>query len=163
MLLLRDLLLSSSEIHIFDSFEKFVRDSDSSDNSYPISGKLLVFTWAMVIFITASLFVLGNAYLYPDTSIILTLSITIVITCSVVFRNDIQGAWILSFITWLILDIVLNALSVITTHILLPSSISSSIVAAKNKLKVSHYSNTLYNHQQYHHHHQQYHHHHHHR
>jgi len=36
---------------------------------------------------------------------------------------------------WLVFDIVLTTLSVITTQILLPSSISSSIIKAKNTLK----------------------------
>ena len=36
---------------------------------------------------------------------------------------------------WLVLDIVITTLSVITTQILLPSSISSSIIKAKNTLK----------------------------
>jgi hypothetical protein len=54
-----------------------------------------------------------------------------------VFRTDIQGAWLLSFMMWLVLDAMLNTLTVITTHVLLPSSITSSILNAKNKLKVS--------------------------
>ena len=36
---------------------------------------------------------------------------------------------------WLVFDIVITTLSVITTQILLPISISSSIIKAKNTLK----------------------------
>ena len=69
MLLLRDLLLSSSEINIFDSFEKFVRDSNGTDNSYPVSKKILGIVWASVSISAGFLLVLGNAYLNTDTII----------------------------------------------------------------------------------------------
>ena len=61
VLLLRDLLLSSSEINIFDSFEKFVRDSNGTDNSYPVSKKILGIVWASVSISAGFLLVLGNA------------------------------------------------------------------------------------------------------
>jgi len=61
----------------------------------------------------------------------------IVLAFSLIFRNDIQGAWLLSFLLWLILDAVLNTVTVIITHVLLPCSISSSILNAKHKLQVS--------------------------